>query len=115
MRRDQRSQRAETYRAWYKLAAWLRRRAEQLRVHPICERCDAAGFVVPATVADHDPPHNGDWEAFINGPLTSLCKPCHDGPKQSQERGGSGGQGIGYSKGVDARGVPTDPRHPWNR
>ena len=89
--------------------AWQRRRAEQLRLHPLCAMClSFDGRVTPANVADHITPHRGDAALFA-GPLQSLCKPCHDSRKQAIERGAP------YLKGCDARGYPIDPAHPWNR
>jgi hypothetical protein len=35
--------------------------------------------LTPASIADHDPPHKGDWNAFRLGPLQSLCRDCHQG------------------------------------
>lgn len=88
-RRNQRSSSAEAYRGWYKLAIWLKLRAEQLARQPLCERCIKRDKVVPATVVNHRKPHKGDWKLFIDPENhQSLCKPCHDGPVQSAERGG---------------------------
>lgn len=106
-RRDQRSTEAEEWRKWYHRAPWRNRRAQQLRDKPLCERCEKRGHVVTAIDVDHVIPHKGDWFLFINGELQSLCRPCHSGDKQSEER-------RGYSSEVDASGVPTDPRHPWH-
>jgi hypothetical protein len=43
--------------------------------------CAKRGLVVPATIADHVTPHNGNWQEFINGKLQSLCNDCHVGDK----------------------------------
>lgn len=91
-RSDQREHDAKRYahkpwRAWYSLKAWQTRRAHQLAKQPLCERHLAQGMVVAATVANHKTPHRGDWNLFITGELESVCKPCHDGPVQSEERG----------------------------
>lgn len=91
---------------WYSLQAWRNRRASQLRSSPLCEACASRGLVVAATVANHVTPHKGDWLLFIEGPLQSLCKPCHDGVTQRQER-------RGHVIGCNADGVPNDPAHPW--
>lgn len=41
-------------------------------------------------VADHRRPHRGDERLFWDeGNLWTLCKPCHDGPKQRAEQGGA--------------------------
>ena len=83
-------------------------RKRQLEEHPLCKLClDIHRVVTPATVADHVTPHGGDPVLF-EGPLQSLCKECHDSWKQSIENGG-------HIKGCDLRGMPLDPRHPWNK
>ena len=42
-------------------------------------------------VADHRRPHRGDERLFWDERnLQCLCKPCHDGTKQRQERRGLG-------------------------
>lgn len=88
---------------------WRRRRAEQLRREPLCRlHLEVRGEVVAATVADHITPHRGD-PALFEGPLQSLCTDCHNSVKQSIEKGGAG-----HIRGSDLRGMPIDPRHPWN-
>jgi 5-methylcytosine-specific restriction protein A len=74
------------WRAWYKTAAWQRRRADQLQSHPLCCRCLAEGVTTEATVANHKRPHRGDWELFMRGELESVCKPHHDSEVQREER-----------------------------
>lgn len=87
---------------------WQRRRAEQLRLHPLCRlHLAMRGEVVVATVADHVVPHRGDLALFA-GPLQSLCAPCHNSYKQELERTGS-------FKGCDLQGFPLCPFHPWNQ
>jgi 5-methylcytosine-specific restriction endonuclease McrA len=88
-RRTERRPEAEAYRALYKTARWKRRRAAQLRGHPLCAICEAQGRVTPATVAHHVTPHRGDPAPFWNGELQSLCKVHHDVDAQSAEKGGS--------------------------
>jgi len=56
-------------------------------------------------VVHHERPHKGDLEIFWSGPFEALCKPCHDGDAQQQER-------IGYSKAIGVDGLPIDPNHP---
>lgn len=86
---------------------WQKRRAEQLRKHPLCALCmKTRGEVRAATVADHITPHRGDPKLFA-GPLQSLCKPCHDSYKQELET-------TGHVRGCDLNGYPIDPNHPWN-
>ncbi len=93
-------------RKWYKTPAWKIRRRDQLAQAPICAFCDKNGITRLATIADHEPRHNGDWMQFFHGPLISLCKACHDGVKQSEES-------LGYSVEVGADGWPTDKANPF--
>lgn len=88
---------------------WQKRRAEQLRKHPLCNFCVRHGKVTAATVADHIQPHRGDAVLFA-GPLQSLCKHCHDSRKQELEI-----TGRDWVSGADLQGYPLDPNHPWNR
>jgi hypothetical protein len=60
---------------------------------------------VPAQVADHVEPHQGDQIQFWFGKLQSLCKPCHDSRKRYTEL-----NGFDNTIGID--GWPTDPKHP---
>jgi 5-methylcytosine-specific restriction protein A len=114
MRREQERQRnarryaEQPHRKWYGTAAWRNRRRIQLSERPLCEECLKRNTIASATVADHNPPHNGVWAAFIAGPLRSLCKPCHDTIAQREQKG----ERLG---GVDATGRPTALDHYWNR
>ena len=74
----------------YKLAGWRTLRRDQLRSEPLCSMCAKLGIVRAATVADHIIPHRGNVKLFFDrSNLTSLCKPHHDGPKQSWEKRGT--------------------------
>jgi len=73
------------WRAWYGTTAWQQRRATQLSEEPLCRLCEERGVTTEATVADHHPPHRGNYLAFFNGPLRSLCKSCHDSDAQRQD------------------------------
>lgn len=64
-------------------SAWQKARAGFLAKHPHCARCGA-----PATVIHHTTPHRGDKRLFWTRALWQpVCKPCHDGPCQREERG----------------------------
>lgn len=65
---------------------WKARRAQQLRLHPLCCYCARAGITTLATVADHVEPHRGDLVLF-EGALQSLCSQCHSSDKRRQESG----------------------------
>jgi 5-methylcytosine-specific restriction enzyme A len=93
------------WRDWYSLQRWRTRAKHQLRLEPLCALCAEQSRVTPATIADHFPPHKGDYNAFRLGPLRSLCASCH-----SRSLGDRG-----YSNTIDADGFPIDLRHPFNR
>jgi 5-methylcytosine-specific restriction enzyme A len=86
---------------------WRVRAKHQLQVQPLCCLCEAKDKITPATVADHFPPHKGDYNAFLRGPIRSLCKACHDAL--------SGFVHKPYSSAVGPDGFPLDPLHPFNR
>lgn len=68
---------------------WQQARAGYLAKHPLCVYCEQAGRVTEATVVDHRVPHQGDQKIFWDkANWQSLCKPCHDGRKQREERAG---------------------------
>ena len=92
----------------YKLAVWVKTlRPEQLASEPLCRFCAAKGITTVATVADHIEPHRGDRQAFLTNALQSLCKTCHDGDKQREER-------RGFNSSIGQDGWPIDARHPFN-
>ena len=93
---------------WYANRRWIARAHHQLREHPLCAYCLQSEKLIPATIADHIVPHRGDWNKFILGDLQSLCKRCHDGGKQVEER-------KGYRRDIGTDGWPLDPRHPVYR
>lgn len=95
------------WRAWYNTARWKRLRDRQLQKEPLCRYCMAYnGRPVPATVADHITPHRGEYEAFWNAELQSLCATCHAGAKQELER-------SGRLRGHDEAGHPLKPPPHW--
>jgi 5-methylcytosine-specific restriction protein A len=94
------------WRQWYSLQRWRRRAKHQLQIEPLCAQCLKQGRLTSATIADHDPPHKGDWNAFRFGPLQSLCRDCHQG-KWANDR-------HGYNAAIGDDGLPIAPRHPFN-
>jgi 5-methylcytosine-specific restriction endonuclease McrA len=66
------------------------------------------GLVVPATVADHINPHDGDWNRFMLDPLQSLCASCHSSAKAIIDK-------RGYAVDIGPDGWPLDPKHPAYR
>lgn len=65
---------------------WERFRKAFLAANPLCEYCLTRGHVEPATVCDHDLPHEGDPELFWNNTFTALCAADHNSTKQRMER-----------------------------
>jgi 5-methylcytosine-specific restriction protein A len=92
----------------YKTARWRRLRDQQLTAHPLCQRCQDKGKVVPATVVHHINRHHGDPALFYTGPFASSCAPCHDSIEQGIER-------RGYDTTIGEDGWPTDKAHPANK
>ena len=89
--------------------SWRQIRARRLQHFPLCAFCAKRGIITPATVVDHVIPHRGDEALFYDtSNLQSLCKPCHDGAKQQQEKSGT-------LRGSDINGNPLDQKHPWYR
>lgn len=96
------------WRAWYQTPQWAAIRKRQLAAEPWCRMCAEADMRTRARVVDHVKPHRGDRALFFGGPFQSLCKRCHDSAKQQAET-------LGYSTKIGPDGLPTDPRHPFNR
>lgn len=98
--RDQVRRDSKDYRSWYNLARWCAaptaaRPSGGLRWRVLmrdlftCQRCGYLSRHPRASdmVADHIRPHRGDELLFwAEGNLQCLCKACHDGAKQSEER-----------------------------
>ena len=94
---------------WYRSKAWAIRRRDQLAQHPTCCLCDKEGIIRlrERMVVDHHPPHRGDYIAFFQGPVRTLCKFHHDSHAQAEEI-------RGFSLALDESGFPSDPDHPFN-
>ena len=93
------------YSHLYNNSRWRKRRLRQLAYEPLCRYCAKAGRVTAASVADHIEPHKGDPVKF-DGPIQSLCKPCHDSIKAREESGKG-------RLGCDASGFPNNVGHLW--
>ena len=79
---DRKRGRAQPWRALYNLKAWEAARKAQFARQPLCERCEARGRVVAATVVNHRKPHKGDVELFFDPANNeSTCKPCPTGAR----------------------------------
>ncbi len=77
---------SKPWRNWYSSAIWKAIRATQLALEPLCRRCSKRGLIEAATVCNHVTPHRGNWTLFVGGPFESVCKACHDGEVQREER-----------------------------
>lgn len=87
----------QAYRAWYKTSRWQKLRAATLlRDLYTCGICGCLCTGKGEAVADHRTPHRGDEALFWDAAnLWCLCKACHDGAKQRQERGGKALRRVG--------------------
>lgn len=78
------------WRAWYKSARWQQVRERVFTRDLFGCQMLACGKVISnrrQLVCDHIRPHRGDPALFWDEDnLQTLCKPCHDGAKQSAER-----------------------------
>jgi 5-methylcytosine-specific restriction protein A len=75
-------------------------------VEPLCVLCSRQGRITPASIADHHPPHKGDWNKFRLGPIRSLCRDCRNRQWANDAHG--------YSSAIGDDGLPIDPAHPFN-
>lgn len=80
---------ANPWRAWYNTTRWRKLRLNILKRDRFTCQWPGCGRVTGDTsqlVADHRRPHRGDAALFWDEDnLETLCKPCHDGPKQRAE------------------------------
>lgn len=88
--RNRRRDAEQPWRRWYSTARWQRLR-ESIRARDLftCAMCGRVCAGRGNAVVDHRVPHRGDELMFWDeSNLWTLCKPCHDGAKQREERGG---------------------------
>ena len=96
---------------WYRTDRWRSARRDFLGLHPYCEIC-----AEPATVVDHVEPHRGNPQLFwLESNWRALCKHCHDRKTVKRDGGFGNAPGEDVSAACGEDGVPSDPRHPWNR
>lgn len=76
------------YRAWYNTARWQKLRWQVLKDAAfICALCGKGESDTAKLVGDHIKPHRGDEALFYDrANVQCLCKSCHDGAKQREER-----------------------------
>jgi 5-methylcytosine-specific restriction protein A len=92
----------------YDSPLWRRLRAKYLASTPLCERCQANGRAVAASVVHHKTAHEDQMDKFLDvNNLEALCASCHSGHQQVADN-------VGYSQSCGADGWPTDSRHPSN-
>lgn len=85
--RSQYRDETQPWRRWYKTSRWQKLRWSVLvRDGFQCRRCKRIDGDTSRLVCDHVEPHRGDETLFWSGPFQTLCKPCHDSVKQSEER-----------------------------
>jgi 5-methylcytosine-specific restriction protein A len=82
-------ERAKPWRQWYRQQPWLSLRLQVLEEQPWCVLCEAAGRpFVPATAVDHERPHNGNWELFVERKnLRGVCASCNADKANTTDRG----------------------------
>lgn len=85
-----RERRTISWRKWYKTARWQKLRIVIfIRDRFTCQMpgCGRLEGNTSQLVCDHRRPHRGDEQLFwAETNLQTLCKPCHDGAKQREER-----------------------------
>lgn len=85
--RDKRRYQEQPWRKWYNTKRWYQLRWLVLvRDEFTCQMCGLTEKDSSRLVCDHVVPHNGDEDMFWNGDLRTLCKPCHDGAKQREDK-----------------------------
>ncbi|TXI87775.1 MAG: HNH endonuclease [Cupriavidus sp.] len=79
------------WRKWYSTARWRALRLTIFRRDDFtCQMCGRLDGNTSRLIADHREPHRGDAALFWSpSNLQTLCKPCHDGPKQRMEQRGA--------------------------
>lgn len=87
--RDRQRAAKQPWRAWYNSPRWTALR-DRIRVRDMftCGMCRRACSGKGQSAVDHRIPHHGDPRMFWDDDnLWLLCKPCHDGAKQREEKG----------------------------
>lgn len=79
---------SQNWRSWYKTSRWQKLRwAVLVRDLFTCQMCQRVEVDTSQLVGDHIKPHRGDETLFWDeNNIQCVCKRCHDGEKQRQER-----------------------------
>jgi len=91
--------------------AWRKLRANFLVFHPTCELCAQLDppRLTAASVVDHIQPIREAPERRLDeSNLRALCKACHDGAVQAENK-------TGRMRGAGVDGVPLSADHWWNK
>ena len=86
---------------------WKQIRQQVLMEQPLCPVCQRTGKTYPAEHVDHI---DGDSHNNSRDNLQGLCARHHSEKTRAEMDGREW-----RIKGHDARGLPLDPEHPWNR
>lgn len=78
----------------YNSREWIELRIQKLRANPLCEVCEAQGYVVPAQAVHHRHPIEDShslqemkhW-AFMWSNLQSVCNACHSRIHKEEGKG----------------------------
>lgn len=78
----------QAWRRWYKTSRWQKLRMSVLvRDLFTCQMCGKIETDTSKLVGDHIEPHHGNEALFWDSSnIQCVCKACHDGEKQRQER-----------------------------
>lgn len=72
---------------FYAGTPWTTLRRRYLRAHPLCQRCEAEGRIVPAVDVHHKAERLERPDlAFSWSNLEALCKPCHTSHHKGKPR-----------------------------
>lgn len=79
---------AAPWREWYCTPEWKKLRLVTFIADGyVCRMCSRLCTEDYPPACDHIVPHRGDKVLFFDpNNLQTLCKPCHDGPKQRHEK-----------------------------
>jgi len=89
-------------------ARWQRFRKGKLSREPLCAYCLELGHTTAATEVHHVVPIRERPDLRLSDANTiGLCKACHDGPAQAEEK-------TGIKRGCLNNGMPRDSNHKWS-